>query len=439
MKTTSATLLTATTAVSAAEFNVRDFGAVGDGKTKDTAAIQRAIDAAEKAGGGTVALPPGTYLSGSIFLKDNIDFFVMQGATFLASPDQEDYNPEDVCPQNYGYRPESSFGAHLFLTVEKKNVTVRGPGRIDGNSQAFLVDSDGRHYPSQSEVPWRPSQMLYFVESENLSVKDIELADSPYWSCFFHGCRHVAVRGANIHTVRRPHTYNGDGIDVDCCRFVTISDCRINTADDCITLRGNVRRLKNPQACEYVTVSNCTLSTPCNAVRVGVGDGAIRHAVFSNLVVHDTRTALNFFSSWTKTSRGVDIDNIRFANMSVDCQDLIRIQYGFATEARVGEITFNGISGTVRKLSQLMGRPGLPLENIRLSDIDLTVEASEFLHVYETAGLLLRDVRLRGSGSSEPVIRLGKVTDAELRDVNVKPQPFTDEELRDFDKRNHPY
>ncbi|MBQ6108817.1 MAG: hypothetical protein IJK97_11460, partial [Thermoguttaceae bacterium] len=171
-----------------AEFNVRAFGAVGDGVTKDTLALQKAIDACTASGGGTVVVPPGTYLTGSIFLKSNVDFYLMQGATLLGSPDKEDYNAVDVCPQNAAFKNESSSGAHLILCIEQKNVTLRGPGCVDGNGSKFTIDPNGVPYPAQDKIPWRVSQMVYFVECENVRVQDVELANSSYWTSFYHGC-----------------------------------------------------------------------------------------------------------------------------------------------------------------------------------------------------------------------------------------------------------
>ena len=355
----------------AAVYDVRSFGAAGDGRTKDTVAIQRAVDAAHAAGGGTVEVPAGTYLTGSIFLKSNVDFHVGAGAEILGSPDKGDYNAWDVCPQNWRSDSESQDGGHLFLCIEQRNVTLRGPGRINGNSRRFLVGPKGERYP-QNGVPWRPSQMLYFVESENIRIQDLELADSCYWSCFIHGCRQVQARGLYIHNVRTGfHTHNGDGIDIDCSQYVTVSDCRIDTADDSITLRGSGRRLKRNQDCAFVTVSNCILSSPCNAIRIGVGEGNIHDATFSNIVVHDTRTAINFAASWNPKSKGTDIWNLSFSNFRIDAFCFCQMSAKFSRTARIDDIVFSDISGTQEIASELTGAAERPARRIRFRNVDM--------------------------------------------------------------------
>ena len=417
-----------------AEFNVRAFGAAGDGVTKDTAAIQKAIDACTASGGGTVVVPPGTYLTGSIFLKSNVDFYLMQGATLLGSPDKEDYNAVDVCPQNAGNPKESSSGAHLILCIEQKNVKLRGPGCVDGNGSKFTIDPNGVPYPAQDKIPWRVSQMVYFVECENVRVQDVELANSSYWTSFYHGCTHVFIRGVRIHNSRHPHTHNGDGIDLDCCEYVTVSDCQIDSADDCITFRADSKRLKNPRPCRNITVTNCVLSTPCNCFRFGVGDGVAENIAISNIVIETARTAFNFVSSWREGSRGVDIRNVRINNITLDCEIFVHMYYNMTDEAEIRDIAITNVSGTLRQVAEMdpdrrdescvwlnrqelnfvkmLGKPAAHLKNIRFSDVDLHVFADGIWHAEYVDGLTLENVMLRPTDPTHPMrYELTEITD----------------------------
>ena len=359
----------------AAVFDVRTYGAKGDGVAKDTAAIQKAVDAASAAGGGTVEFAPGTYLAGSIWLRDNVDFHLGPGATLKGSPDPADYCASNCCPQNAASprSGDNTSGGHLLLGVGVKNVTLRGPGKVDGNSPAFILDAAGKPLKSKDDIVWRPAQMVWFVDSSDIRITDLELADSPYWSCFILNCDRVWIRGCYVHTERRRyHTFNGDGIDIDRSRWVTISDCRIDTADDCITLRASAtKRLADPRDCAYVTVSDCNLSTSCNAIRPGVGEGRIHDAVFSNLTISDTRTAFNFVSSYTRLSRGADISGIRVQNVRVDSRLFLRMHHMYSTEGLFRDIVFDGVSGTVRELSRIYAKKTRPFENIVFRNVEL--------------------------------------------------------------------
>ena len=133
-----------------AVYDVRTFGAKGDGTVKDTAAVQRALDECAKTG-GKVFVPAGTYLIGSIYLGDNTELHLEEGATLLGSPDLADYNEPDAYPQNWGSPREGWSAKHLILAIEKKNVSLTGKGVIDGNGRAFF-DPKPRY---RSKICWR--------------------------------------------------------------------------------------------------------------------------------------------------------------------------------------------------------------------------------------------------------------------------------------------
>lgn len=363
-------------------FNVRDFGAAGDGTTKDTAAIQAAIDAAAHTGSGLreVLLPPGTYLSGSLFLRGGVDFHLAEGATLLASPAPADYNPADIAPQNWRSPRDgdNQSGGHLLLAVGEERVAVRGPGRIDGNSRAFLRMPDGSHPPTKNDLPWRPGQMLWFAECRDIAIRDVAIENAPYWSCFLYGCEDVAVERARIRTCRTPHTYNGDGLDIDCCRRVRVSRCDISTADDALTLRADGKRLTaGADVCADVTVEDCALSSDCNAIRMGVGNGEIRDCAFRRIRIRDTRYAVNAVGAWSCPERGVDIRRIAFEDMDIEARGFCKFYYKFAQGSVFEDITFRDIRGAVEEPSIFEDAPGRPFRNFSFNNVNLAGETSQ--------------------------------------------------------------
>ena len=370
--------LLASLAVQAQPLSVKDCGAAGDGVTLDTKAIQAAIDSVAAQGGGVVEVPAGVYLTGSIWLRDNIDLHLNPGAVIKGSPDLKDY-----CDENSSYQNEAEIkggdyisGGHLIMGVGVRNVSITGPGRIDGNSDAFLLDENGKRWSKKSKIPGRPGQMIWFVDSQDIRVKDVEIADSPYWSLFILNCDRVWVDGCYVHTRRKDyHTFNGDGIDIDRCRYVAISNCRIDTSDDCITLRASAaHKLADPHDCEWVTVTNCNLSSSCNAIRIGVGEGNIHDAVFSNLTISDTKQAINIVAAYVRGNRGTDIYGIRFNNIRVQANELVRIHHMHSPAAMIKDIVFDGISGSVKYTSKLWAKQAAPFADIIFRNVDVATD-----------------------------------------------------------------
>lgn len=349
---------------------ITDHGAVSDGKSVNTTAIQEAIDARSAQGGGRVVVPTGRFVTGTIFLKDNVDFHLAPGSELIGSPDMNDYNDDDHFPTNAFFPSENTTGAHLVLAVGAKNVSITGRGSINGNSEAFFGPplKPGWNFSIKAR---RPGQMVYFSECENVLVEGVELVNTTYWTLFLHGCAGVRVHGVRINNP--PQTQNGDGIDVDCSSDVVISDCLIESGDDCVTLRGyNETLTDKSKICENVTVTNCVLSSPCNAIRVGVGDGVVRNAVFSNIVIKNTRNGVCLVSKYSeKHASGTTIENVRFNNFVMETVMPFYVASGFDATAEIRNVCFSDIRATGSKTSFIYGNDNVALKNLQFHDIDV--------------------------------------------------------------------
>lgn len=269
----------AAVAAAAGPFNVAALGAAADGKTLATPVIQKAIDACSAAGGGTVYFPAGTYLTGTIVLKDGVTLYLDAGAVLLGSPRMADYAPKN-----------------LVTAKDARNIGLAGPGAIDGQGPAFWVKRPEADVlkSSRRKFSWvptfaydhpkpSPGHILHFENCTGVRVSDVTLRNSESWTFHLLACDDVAVRGVRI---RNPlHGPNTDGIDMNACSNVTISDCDIYTADDAICLKNEVNRYAD-RPCRNITVTNCILTTACNAFKIGTGTrGDFQNIVFSNSVL----------------------------------------------------------------------------------------------------------------------------------------------------------
>lgn len=303
--------------------NILDFGAIGDGKTLCSAAIQAAIDECSATGGGRVTVPAGTYVSGTIWFRDNVELHLEHGAIIKASGCMDDYNEVNAYPQN-GSAPQSEkwVGRHLIIALECKNIALTGTGIIDGSGDLFYADpiyygmfiwSQGISW-AKDLVNYRPGQLVCFIECQHIHVENVTLQNMTCWGLFLHGCDFAVINGIKVYNNA---TYaNTDGIDIDSSSHVTITNCIIETGDDAIAIRGNAGKLKqNEKACEYVTISNCVLGSSSSVFRMGVGSTLIRHINVENIVV--TRGAVCFTFATDYHGHGhVSMEDINFRNIS---------------------------------------------------------------------------------------------------------------------------
>jgi hypothetical protein len=253
---------------SRATFNVRDYGAAGDGTTLDTQAIQNAIDACARAGGGRVYLQGGTFLSGTVVLQSNVTLYVEAGATLRGSRNMEDY--PDITPQiHYLYRPR--FTKYMIYAERAENIGIAGRGTIDGQ---------GKFYTNPHGDKLRP-YIVRFAECKNVRVSGVTFLNSARWLSHYLACEDVVIDGIKIDSRIRE---NRDGIDIDSCRFVRIANCHVFTGDDAIVLKATAHR-----KCQHVTVTNCVLSSQASAVKLGTeSNGGFEDITCTNCTIYDT-------------------------------------------------------------------------------------------------------------------------------------------------------
>ena len=356
------------------KFNVAESGAVGDGIRKNTSEIQSCIFQAEQKGGGIIYFPAGTYVTGTLYLSSNIHLQFAPGAVLMASPDREDYNADDFCIENHAEPSEDASGAHLLVALNCNNISISG-GRIDGNSQIWL-NKPWPHAPEKFMVnEWRPAQMIFFCGCSGIRIQDAELFHAPYWTCFLYNCSDVHISHVLIRNDFR--TPNGDGFDIDCCRNVMIHDCQIESGDDCIAIRADGNRSKKCNGiCELITVSNCILSTPCNALRIGVGDGEIRNCIINDCIIHNSRTGICIVSQYCSAVSGVEIHDISFNNLQMDTKRPILISsnvYGpqDIPAKAIYNIKFRKLYSTGTHSCYITGNSDSSIHDIFLADVIL--------------------------------------------------------------------
>jgi polygalacturonase len=279
-------------------YNIRDFGAKGDGKSLDTVALQSAIDACTRDGGGTVLVPAGTFQIGATELKSNVTLHIAAGATLLGSADGKQYHAVDAIPLRGDTTLVDGNWALLFA-VHAKNVTIEGPGTIDGQGNQFHSPVRGQTPPSGIGGNKRPYHVLAY-QCEGLTIRNLDLLD-----CAYHSIRVIQSKRVHMDTLYIHNRVNGnnDGFHFISAQFVTISNCIVMSQDDACALFGS---------CQNVTVTNSFFSTRWSVFRFGGGD--VRNITVSNCILHQVYGCPIKFQG----NPGSTYENISFSNIVLD-------------------------------------------------------------------------------------------------------------------------
>jgi len=284
-----------------AEFDVRAFGAKGDGKTLDTAAIQKALDACGQAGGGTVHLPAGTYLSKPFTLRTKTTLFLDAGVLLKATDERADFEQAEK---------RDSFNPFIG-GKELEDVTIAGPGIIDGSGAKWWAPAEeARRKVSGYTLP-RPN-LIVLTRVKNLVIRDVTIQNSPKFHVVPTDCEDVVI--TNVTILAPAGAANTDAIDPSASRRVLITKCLVDVGDDNVAIKAGKKMAGREFACEDITVTDCVFK---HGHGMSIGSetvGGVRNVTVRNVTFEGTENGIRIKSP---RGRGGTIENLTYENITM--------------------------------------------------------------------------------------------------------------------------
>lgn len=321
-------------------YNITEYGAKADASTLNTIPIQKAIDLCHAKGGGTVYIPSGVYISGTLFLKDNVILFLDRGAVLKGSSDLKDY-------------PELETHRKGLIHAENVHRTgICGTGTIDANGND----------PVFHQGPNSPNRIYAanFEKCTEVDIQNVSLLDSSYWTLRISDCEHVKIHGI---TIKSTGYFNNDGIDLD-GRNITVSDCIIDCIDDAICLKSYFKE----RPCENISISNCIVSSNCNAIKLGTAsEGGFKNIAISNCIIK--RPSQNDYFDYKKYIIPGVTEN--YTNNSGIALELV--DGGIMDQIVINNITmYNTLTPIFIRYAERRNPPAGIMKNIVISNITAT-------------------------------------------------------------------
>jgi polygalacturonase len=369
-------------------YNVSDFGAVGDGRTDNAIAIQAAIDECSRQGGGMVYFPGNsTFLSGPIDLKSQVNLHLESSAVLLANPDERIYTKS-------AFRENAGEGTIWIGGENAENVTISGSGTIHGNGIAFMGPEDKAAYilKDVNVIDPRP-HLLTLINIKNLTIKEVTFKDSAYWCLHLIGCDQVNIAGIRI--LNNLKIRNSDGIDLDHTRNVRISNCHIESADDCICFKTR-REYEEYGPTENIIVTGCLLTSTSCSIKLGSENmDAIRHVVVSDCIIRNSNRCIGI----QNRDEG-RVENVLFTNIIAESRLFDDVWWGkaepiYVTAYRRASVSHKDSNVRFAK-GQTVGRVG-EVKNITFTNIVCDSENGIFVggEKDKISNITFRNINLR--------------------------------------------
>ena len=372
-------------------YNILDYGAVSDGKTNSAKFVQKAIDECAKNGGGVIYVPYGKYVMSSVHLYDNIHFVFEPGTLILGSTNPDDYDKrEEVNYPLYQDCSHSYFRRSLFWAEDCENISFTGNATIDMQEMWENTPTPDAH----AWIARRAIKVFTLKNCKSILMSDMRIYNATDLAIYLIGCEDARITGITMWV-------DIDGISPDCCKNVVISDCNVVAGDDGIVLKTSYG-LNEKKSCENITITNCVVSSRMCAIKIGTEtNGDVKNICISNCSLYDTcLTALALEIADGGVMDGVTVNGITMQNVGTPFIIMLTnrargpegTEIGKIKNVTIDNLTAIGSYGPMKKIqytteveyenlrsmpnivtSSVVGQPECYLENITLSNINLTV------------------------------------------------------------------
>jgi len=393
------------------EFVITKYGAMADGATLNTESIQRTIDAAASAGGGTVIIPEGRFLSGAIFLKPGVQLHLNKDAVLKGSTDIRDY-PKMRTRIEGGFK---DWVPALINADGTDHLRITGSGTLDGNGAPFWKEFWDRRTANAKttnlDVP-RP-RLVLVQNSKDVLISGIQFKNSGFWNLHLYRCSDVVIENASFGAPNNPppdRAPSSDAIDIDSSQRVTVSGCTFSVGDDCVCLKGSkgpfAMQDKDSPPTEHIHVTKCTFKTGHGVVTLGSEATVIR-----DVTVDDCRVTgdVPLVRIKVRPDTPQDFEDIRFRNITLSGEGAIfdvrpwtqffDLQGQPLPKSIVRGITVSNVHGSFGAFGEIVGKPETTISDVTLKNINVTLK--------------------------DPNLKLGEVKNVHIENAQVNGAPFS--------------
>ncbi len=403
-------------------YNIAEYGAIADGKTLNTLAIQAVIDKCAKKGGGTVVIPKGEFLCGSIFLKKGVNLEIQQDGVLKGSTDISNY-PKMMTRIEGHFEP---WPAALLNADSVDHLRITGPGTLDGSGEPFWKEFYGRRdaNPKTTNLNVERPRLTFIQNCTDVKISGIHYKNSGFWNLHMYRCKNLTVENCRFTALNGPKPNNApssDGIDVDCCQDITISKCFFSVGDDCIALKGTKGPFalldKDSPPVERIHIVDCEFEAGGGIVTCGSEATIVRDVTVERCITHKpTVLRLKLRPDTPQQYENIVLKDITMNGGAVIFNISPWSQYfdlkgQQPPKSSVRNISISNIKGSGGSFGKITGNPETTFGDILLKDAVLQLKSTAF-ELSKLTGLKFENVVVNGAPILTPAAGIVPVKDS---------------------------